>query len=393
MKRPVRLLLLIAGIAIAAWIAHAAGLLARLPVVGRGAPNGDVVPPDLSLPRPGEVVALGRIQPAGDVIDVAAPIGDRLIRLLVAEGDVVAKDQSLAELDSRELRALEAQAAQQQWVEAQARRDVERELADARVKAAELALRKAESAAEDIKAQEKSVELLQSNHEQALRDRERMAKLSSGLATPQQRERQALVVQQAEAELAAARAALQGARQSNALALEAAEADLRAAHAAQNQVDLLCAVESLRIQHDLAQARLKRSTVTAPAAGTVLRTFGRPGELTAGGPLLQMADLDRMVVVTDVHESDVKRIRAGQAVRVTSRAFRTPHDQRGLGGSVERVGRVVGASLLRQVDPFAPDDRDVVQVRVRLDPEASREAAHFVNMQVEVRFQPDAPPL
>jgi hypothetical protein len=47
---------------------------------------------------------------------------------------------------------------------------------------------------------------------------------------------------------------------------------------------------------------------------------------------------------------------------------------------------MISTPVLKGVDPFAPADRHVVEVRVELDDEASRQAAAFSNLQVDVRF-------
>ena len=80
------------------------------------------------------VVALGRVEPADGVIDVGGTIGDRLGRLLVEEGSAVKKGDLLAELESRELRKLELDAADCRLHIAEQRLTVEQSLADVKIK-------------------------------------------------------------------------------------------------------------------------------------------------------------------------------------------------------------------------------------------------------------------
>jgi hypothetical protein len=47
---------------------------------------------------------------------------------------------------------------------------------------------------------------------------------------------------------------------------------------------------------------------------------------------------------------------------------------------------MLASPALRPVDPFAPADRHVAEVRVELDEESSRQAARLTNLQVDVRF-------
>ena len=84
-------------------------------------------------------VALGRIEPAGKVIDVSAVPGDRLESLVVEESATVKKNAPLAHLDSRALRKLELEAVQSQRAEAELRREAEAKAADARIATAEAA--------------------------------------------------------------------------------------------------------------------------------------------------------------------------------------------------------------------------------------------------------------
>lgn len=380
-KRVVAILAALGAVVAAGGLVYSAGWLFR----AGGGDGGDGGPSD---GLGGEVHALGRIEPAGGVIGVAAPMGDRILRVMVSVGQRVAVGQPLAELDSRELRELEGAVVRAQLAEARARRLAEEQAADARIRAAELALEEAESHGDQIRAEREKVEALALRAEQARRDAERLAALGDELVSAQQRERQALLVRQAEAELSAARAALALAETKDRLARENAQAQLDAARAAKDQALSAIPVESLAAQSALVDAQLRRAWTPAPGDGVVLKILGSPGDLTGGGPIVQLADTARMVVIAEVHEDSIKRIRVGQAARITSRALPPPYDRqdRGLTGRVERIGRIVASPVLRSLDPFAPDDLHVIEVRVALDEEGSRVAARFVHMQVDVHF-------
>jgi HlyD family secretion protein len=287
---------------------------------------------------PESVVGMGRIEPAGGIVDVGATMGDRLGRLLVKEGDEVKKGSALAELDSRSLRELELEGAC-------------------------LNVKKAIAADLTTAAQQQKIELLKVRLALTRKDEDRIKTLSKDLASDQERERQALLVQQAESELASAQAGMRQLLRGNELGLEAARLDLKRA---ENLYD--------------------RTQVSAPCEGTILRTHYRPGETITNKPVVQMANLGRMVVVAEVYENEVKHLRVGQPAVVTSKAFPPPYDQQGLQGKVSRIGRMVGNPALKSVDPFAPADRHVVEVRVQLDQDGSRVAASLSNLQVDVKF-------
>lgn len=337
-------------------------------------------------------VALGRLEPAGKVIDVSALPGDRLESLAVEENAEVRKNDPLATLDSRALRELELQAYRSQRLEAESRRAAEEKLADARVAAAKAALNQASNYESDLRVEESKLAVLRQNLALAQATQRRIAELAStDLVSPQEREEQELAVAKAQAEVKAAELALEKGRQAGKLAVVAAQADLEAALAAKQQTLSTIAVESLKKREELAQAQWDRTLLRSPIDGTVLKIFLRPGEAVGPTPILQVADRRRMVALTEVYEADVKRLRLGQPARILSRAFPSPYDESGLTGTVSRIGKTIARPELKSLDPLAQADRHVIEVRVDLDAEGSKVAADFVHLQVEVQFAPFGP--
>ena len=180
-------------------------------------------------------------------------------------------------------------------------------------------------------------------------------------------------------------------QQTRGLRLEAAEADAESARASRAQVLTAVPKVSLGKQRDLAQARLRQTEITAPIGGTVLGVLAHPGE-TLRGPLLRLANLSRMVVVAEVYETEIKRVRPGQSVSISSTAFEQPFDQRGLRGTVKRVARTIVTPELRSLDPLAMADRRVVEVVIDLDPESTTQASRLCNLQVDVAIMDSATP-
>jgi HlyD family secretion protein len=337
-------------------------------------------------------VALGRLEPAGKVIDLSGLPGDRLDSLAVEENAEVRKNDPLAHLDSREFRQLELEAARSQRIEAETRRVAEEKMADARIAAAKAALNQAKGYESDLKVQQSKVDVLRMNLQETRRTQARLEKLAStDIVTPQDREEQRLAVAKAEAELKAAEAAVDKGRSAGKLAVVAAEADLEAALAGKKQVLSTIAIESLNKREELAKAQWERTVLKAPCDGTVLKVFLRPGETLGAMPVLQMADRSRIVAVAEVYEGDVKRIRVGQKAKVVSKVFPAPYDEKGLEGAVLRIGRTVSQPELRRLDPLAEADRHVIEVRVDLDAQGSKVAADFIHLQVEVQFAPASP--
>jgi len=380
-------LLLIAG----GWIAHRAGV--PLPLAEHfhfgaaepGAAAEEQPPGDLPAAA-ASVVALGWLEPASGVVEISGTPGDRIEEILVSEGGQVEAGEALVYLASREIHRLEMDALKSQIAEAEARSAAEKSLADARIITAKLGVEKIDMQGMDRENLKRRIDLLKANLQLARKDLERMENLSEELVSSQERERQQLVVTQAEAELAVAEADLKKLDRTLDFSRRAAEAELNAAEAGKRQAAASIPVESLRSQLEITEAKLRQSEIRAPSKGAVLRVFMESGESIGRTPILQMADLEQMSAVAEVYETDVKRIELGQPAVVRSEAFRAPYDEDGLHGKVEAIGRLITTPELKSLDPFARADRHVVPVRVLLDQNDSRQAADFSNLQVDVVF-------
>jgi HlyD family secretion protein len=349
------------------------------------------------------VVALAALEPAGGVIELSGIPGDRLNRLRVREGSKVEAGDTLATLESRGIRKLEVALIESQKKEAKARSAAEEQLANARIEAAKLGVEKAQMQDMDVKSLNMKIQALDANLKLATEDRDRLVDLrklpaddGEELVSEQELERQKLLVRQAEVELAAANADLEKLNRTRDLTLAAALADLHAAEAGKGQVQALIALESLERRSEMAKAQLAQTRIRAPTKGTILKVFVVEGESIGAMPILQMADLDEMVAVAQVYETDVKRVHLGQSAVVKSEAFEGQYAKDGIRGKVVQIGSTVATPELKSLDPFARADRHVVAVRVALDEEGSRQAAKLVNLQVEVTFVPiwedDQPP-
>jgi len=397
MKRALLAALAALVLVLLVWIAYQRGALSFLlgscgPDDG-GPARATGTDPSGQADRERDVVAQGRVEPAGGIVDISALAGDRLEKIAdhVEEGEPVDKDQVLAYLESRSLRKLEMESVAAQATEAGKRRTAEEKLADTRITNAELGVRKAKTADLDIAVQKKKLALAEANLKLATTDRKRLEDLRKGrqgLVSDQEWERQLLVVQQAEAELAAAEAMLEKLQRTTKLGQEAADADLEAARASKAATVAAIPVESLAKRRDLAEKQYEQTEIKAPCDGTVLKIFMRPGETITHRPILQMADLKRMVVVAEVYETDIKRVKTGQTALIESKALPEPYDKDGLEGTVERIAGMITTPELKSLDPLASADRRVVEVRIKLEGVNSAVAAGLVNLQVDVTIKP-----
>ncbi|MFU8763850.1 MAG: efflux RND transporter periplasmic adaptor subunit [Haliea sp.] len=129
-----------------------------------------------------------------------------------------------------------------------------------------------------------------------------------------------------------------------------------------------------------AQARLELSVVRAPLRAQVLEVHSYPGESVGPDGILELAQTDRMYAVAEVYETDISRVRVGQAATVKGAALGD-----GVRGKVERIALKVGRMDVLGTDPIAKTDARVVEVFILLD--NSKSVAGLTNMQVEVEIE------
>ena len=282
---------------------------------------------------PQAVSALGRIEPQGGIITVGSPSmpeansGAVLIQLLVAEGQRVSAGQLLAVTDpSGVIRARLGKA------------EAELEVA---VRAAEAAHSRADETCvlADVAAQEAG----------------RRAKLlAQDLASREETE-------QAEGEA-----------QARGASCIAARATARVADSG---------IEVARAERAIRQAEFDRTQVTAPVDGMVLDIVARPGELVGVDGILELGQVDRMVAVAEVYETDIGRVRKGQRAEISSDALAEP-----LHGTVDFIALKVHKQDAIGTDPAARKDARIIEVDVLLDEPGK--AASLTHLQVEIVITP-----
>ena len=375
-------------------------------IPGLGAPSENAEPGidgGASLEDDGKrnVAALGRVEPAGGMISLSAMVGDRVASLQIAEGQVVELNPGdqrtidaegrieIGRMDGYELRALELKSIESRLSEAKAREKAETNLADARIAAAKLALEQAQSYELELEAQEKQLEVLRRSLALETDKFVKIENLPEEIVSMQEKDQQRLLVQKLSAEVAAGEVGLKRIEQTGKFAIDAAQADLDAAQVSKEQIKASIPTASLNATLEAAQAQLDRMVLRAPIGFTVMKIYTRPGEHVTNLPVLQMADLRRMVCVAEVYETDVRRVRVGQTSIITSKVFDPEVNRAGLRGTVTSVGKMISAAELKPLDPFARADRHVVAVRIEFDQMSAAIAARLVNLQVDVKIETD----
>lgn len=283
--------------------------------------------------RSERVAALGRLEPRGGIVRIAAPstplslAGSVVSQLFVDEGDDVEAGQLLAMTDAEP--ALTAAVA---------------------VAEAELRLQEREAEASLSRADEACVIADVLAREAQRRD----SLLERELASREETERS------------------RGDAEAQAASCTAARVSARVAEAG---------VEVAQARLTLRKAERDRARVEAPFAGRVLRVTAEPGEYVGPDGVLELGRVREMLAIAEVFETEVRYLEPGQRATVTSDALDEP-----------KTGRVlfIRPKVQKQdeigTDPAARKDARIIEVGVALDDPG--EAMGLTNLQVEVVIEP-----
>ncbi|MEO0458351.1 MAG: efflux RND transporter periplasmic adaptor subunit [Cyanobacteria bacterium P01_A01_bin.114] len=346
-------------------------------------------PPDVErvAPKPKTVTALGRLEPAGDVIQLSPSTsndgGNRVAQLLVAEGETVEAGQVIAILDSRDRIQADLAEAQERVKIAQVQ--LEQTLAGA--KQGEIAAQQAEIARleaqreGDILAEQATLARQAAEVANAEDEYTRYQRLyEAGAISASERDSKRLVLQTAQRSLQEAQAVLTRSQTTRSPELDAARANLEQIQEIR-PVDVRAAeAEVARTQAAVTQIqrKLDQAYVKAPQAGTILKIYARPGEVVAEAGIVEMGQISQMVAIAEIYDSDVRKVNVGQSVTLTSGSL--PDET--LRGTVEYVGLQIEQQSVVNEDPTANIDAKVVEVNIKLDEDSSARVRGLTNLQV-----------
>lgn len=345
-------------------------------------------------PVASKVNALGRLEPAGEVIQISAPTnpsigsGSRVAKLLVDEGDLVRSQQIIAILDNRDR-------LQANLVEAQKQVQVAR-LRLAQVKAgakpAELAAIQANvrnlqaELAGEIQSQKANIARLEAELQNAdIEFRRNQTLYQEGAIAASTLDSRRLALRTAQEQLNSAKANLERTKRTLTAKIQEAKAtwektaEVRPTDIATAQAEVDSAVATV----GKIQAELDLAYVRAPQAGRILKIQAHPGETVGNEGIVELGQTDRMYVVAEIYESDIAKIRPGQTASITSLSNAFPGK---LSGTVDRIGLTVAKKDVLDTDPTAATDARVIEAKIRLDTAASRQVASLTNLQVNVEI-------
>lgn len=377
------------------WLVLGAAILCLTGVLAWGTDRFRIAAVDEALVEPPSVplqtvTALGRLEPAGEIIYLTAPTStqeSRIAELRVAEGDRVEVGQIIAVLDNRDRLQAALQRAEEQVKVAQARR----EQVEAGAKTGEIQAQRSEIArleaelAGNVNTRRAAIARFEAAVENARVEYQRYSALQDeGAVSASERDARQLTYRTAQRQRQEAEAAL--------ARIEAAgQAQLAQARATLDQisevrpVDVTASAAEVRSALSSvaeAKAQLEQTLVRSPQDGQIIEIFTHPGETVAEQGIATLGQTQQMMAIAEVYQNDVFQVSVGQPVTVTSPAL-----PGSLQGTVERIGLQVGQQRVVDEDPAANIDARVVEVHIRLDPEASERVAKLSNLQVTATIQ------
>ncbi|NER47049.1 MAG: HlyD family efflux transporter periplasmic adaptor subunit [Symploca sp. SIO1A3] len=412
-------------IVFAGFLATAIAAVYTFRVVGKR-PTAEPSPTPTKTPEITAVSARGRIEPQGEVIELSASPsiqGAKVDQLLVSIGDRVGSNQVIAVLVDRDRLQAAVERAQKQvkvakanlaTVEAGAKTGTigaqeatikrlqveligERDAQQTRIARLETQLREAQI------AQDATVRRLEAELRTVEKDFERFEQLAKqGVISLSELDSRKLEVETAIEQLKEAEA-------NRTQTLETLQEELTEAKVTRSQTeDILeeqineaqetleevkevrpvdvqqaeAEVESALAAVEQAKAELELAYVRAPEAGRVLEINTQAGEIADQDKgIIELGRTDQMMVIAEVYESDISKVRLGQRASMISEGNAFEGEIR---GSVSEIGLQIGKKDILDTDPAAAVDARVVEVKIRLNPEDSERVASLTNSQVIV---------
>ena len=104
--------------------------------------------------------------------------------------------------------------------------------------------------------------------------------------------------------------------------------------------------------------------------------------LAANALLLSVSTIGQMIVVAEVYETDIRRIKVGQKAVITSKAFASNQQ---LTGTVEQINKLVYKNDVLKIDPTAAADARVFEVRIKLDNSDTASKLNYLQVDVQIK--------
>lgn len=337
------------------------------------------------------VVALGRIEPRDGILSLGVPAPDRIREINVREDDIVEAGKCLVILESQKMRQLEEEMAAIQLRDARTRLEAIEKNGKAQIAVARLRRDRVKKLGPiETKILQNKKDLLVKQEENAARNYARYRNAGDTISD-MDKEKQELTQQQIETEIADTKEQIHKLEQSSKLDYSLAEAQLQATEAELQQTQSTISPEALGKQVEQAEERLQESELRAPSHGTILRVFAHKGDLVQSKPILQMANVDKMIVLAEVDEKDIKRVEIGQAATITSSSGAIDGNECArVRGKVIWKATYVGKAEMIPLDPRAAVSDRVIHVKIAVD--EPKCVAKLIGLQVQVKIHTSEAP-
>lgn len=344
----------------------------------------------ITAPKIQQITALGRLEPASEVVKVSVPMTlskDRVAKLMVQRGERIEKGQVIAILASSERLNSALKEAQEQVKVTQA------ELAKVRAgaKSGEIAAQKAEIARlqanlqGEIATQQATSARWEAELNTASADYNRYLSLhQAGAISASDLDQRRLKRETTQAQLNEIKANKTRTTETIQQQIQQAKANLEQI-AEIRPVDVQAAaaqVEKAEAAVKQAEANLAEATILAPISGRILEIHSKPGETVSDNGIAELAQTDQMEVVAEVYQTDINKIKAGQLATISSSSLSEK-----ISGNVRLIGLQVSQQTVSSGTPGENLDRRIVEVRIRINPEDSQRIANLTNLQVQVAIK------
>jgi len=378
------------------------------------------------VPIPQMVTALGRLEPKTEIIKLSAPLaldGDRIVEVLVKEGDNVKIGQVIAILQSRDLLKKSVIQSQQQVKVAKAK------LAQIKAGAKSGEIQEQSAIVERIKAQyagdqqsqqeniarisaqwegDRIAQTATSNKltaelKNAESEYKRYEKLfSEGAISNSVIDSKRLNVETAKQTLSESQAILNRINTTANKQLAEAKVALNRINATSNKqinesqgklnsiaevrpVDVQLAqteIESAIANLNRAKTELEAAYIRAPMTGQIIKIHTRVGEKIGDQGIADFAQTNTMMAVAEVYQTDISKIKLGQKAIITSQGFTGE-----LQGTVQQIGLQVKRQNVFGDQPGENLDSRIVEVKIHLNPEDSKKVSGLTNLQVQTAIK------
>lgn len=333
------------------------------------------------------IVGQGNLQPANGTVNIMAPPGERIEKLMVAIGGEVDRDTPLVTLASRKVREIELKLAESRKSEAEGTADMLAQANEMKAQSASIAGTEVEEAKDKVENQKSSIAALEKSVQSA---KKMLGKLNRMRANPTTRElvgvveiekQQALVdrlvaqLQQTNGEIEVAKQAIRRSEKMAGVQLQLAELNETAPKESVPTETLDLAIEAATMARDA-------TTLKSPIKGRVLDLGVHEGSTVVNRPIMVIADTTKMVCIAEIADTQLKNVQEGQSVTMLSAAF----DEGEITGTVIEIGKMIAPPSMKDPNPFAAVDRKTGTVKIEIAPEHCKAASRFVNLQVEVRI-------